>query len=148
MSKRLYIKLAKEFCELDSNTGIWKFKLPDDFTYSRSPAKKITVNSFIYYGAFNPPSGAPQTCDYVSLHCPTLHDGNYNQEAYIATACYNYNSVYKTFPIKSQPQYLEFYFKDYVNGIIKQFYYEAGPTSDFADRDYEERFIIDLCLEY
>ena len=36
MSNRQYVKLSKEYCTLDESTGIWRYKLPDDFTYSRS----------------------------------------------------------------------------------------------------------------
>ena len=146
MSNRQYVKLSKEYCTLDESTGIWRYKLPDDFTYSRSPGKKITVMNFMYYGTWVPRTdGLYSQIDYTTLHSPTLHDGNFNQDNYICTLCYTYNTVFKTFPIRSQPQYLEFYFKDTENKIVKQFYVPPGASGDDT-RGFEQRFTIDIEL--
>ena len=148
MSHRVYIKLSKEYCELNPDTGVWRFKLPDDFVYSRSPNKKITVMNFMYYATYIPRNDNDFiNIDYTTLHSPTLCDGNYNQDNYISTLCYTYNTVYKTYPIRSQPQYLEFYFKDTENNVVKIFYMSPGASGD-DERAYEERFTIDICLEY
>ncbi len=148
MNRQLYVKLSKEYCDFNKDTGIWRFKLPDDFVYSRSPTKKITIMNFMYYATWLPKTeGDFININYTTLHSPTLCDGNYNQDNYIATLCYTYNTVFKTYPIRSQPQYLEFYFKDTENEIIKIFYMEPGESGD-DHRAYEERFTIDVCLEY
>lgn len=146
---KIYVRLTKNACEFDNDTGIWKFKLPDNFMNSRSDSKKITVLNFMYYATYIPSTG-PLQIDYTTLHSPTLCDGNYNQDNYIATLCYNYNTVFKTYQIKSNPQYMEFYFKNMENEIVKLFYHEfVEPTTEGnVERVYEERFSIDLELVF
>lgn len=147
-TNRKYVVLKKEYCTLDESTGMWSFKLPDDFVSSRSPYKRITVLNFMYYATWVPRTGANTIqIDFTELHSPTLTDGNYNQDDYIATLCYTYNSVMKTYPIRSQPQYLNFYFKDTSNSVVKQFYYPPGASGDDV-KAYDERFTIDLELVY
>lgn len=142
-----YIVLKKEFCELNKDTGMWRFKLPDQFTYSNSKEKRITVMNFMYYATWVPRIDSYVNIDYTTLHSPTLCDGNYNQDNYIATLCYTYNTVFKTYPIRSNPQYIEFYFKDTDNNIVKKFYYAKGESGD-DNKAMEERFTIDLELVY
>lgn len=143
-----YIVLKKEYCTLDPNTGIWKFKLPSDFVNSRSIDKRITVLNFMYYASWIPRKDYDYVnIDYTTLHSPTLCDGNYNQDNYIATLCYTYNTVLKTYPIRTNPQYLEFYFKDTEDQIVKKFYYNEGESGD-SNRAFEERFTIDLELSF
>ena len=143
-----YIVLKKEYCELDSKTGIWRYKLPDNFINSRSSNKKITIMNFMFYGTWIPRKDYDYVnMDYTTLHSPTLCDGNFNQDNYIATLCYTYNTVYKTYPIRTSPQYIEFYFKDTDNEIVKEFYYAPGASGDDS-RAFEQRFTIDLELSY
>lgn len=151
MSHKLYVKLDKDCCTLNPDTGVWTFKLPDDFVHSRSPQKRITVLNFMYYATYVPRTG-PNTIqiDFTTLHSPTLCDGNYNQDYYIGTLCYTYNSVFKTYPIKSNPQYLDFYFKNTDKEVVKTFYMPPDPNAEPGDeyylKGYEERFTIDLEL--
>ena len=143
-----YVVLKKEYCTLDSNTGMWSFKLPDDFTHSRYDRKRITVLNFMYYATWVPRTGGNMIqIDFTELHSPTLCDGNYNQDDYIGTLCYTYNSVMKTYQIRSNPQYLLFYFKDTENNVVKQFYYPPGASGD-DNLAMEEKFTIDLELVY
>ena len=143
---RRYIVLKKEYCTLDSNTGMWTFKLPDDFVNSRSDQKRITVLNFMYYATWVPRTGNNTIqIDFTTLHSPTLCDGNYNQDNYIGTLCYTYNSVYKTYPIKTNPQYFKFYFKDTEDNVVKQFFFDKGASGD-DNKAYEEKFSIDLEL--
>ena len=98
---KTYLKLSNEHCELDKLTGIWKIKLPDNFVNSRNPNKRITVLNFMYFPRINPPTqGLNINLEYTSFHSPTLCDGNFNQDNYICTLCYTYNTVFKTYPIK------------------------------------------------
>ena len=143
-----YVVLKKEYCTLNEATGMWSFKLPDDFVNSRSTAKRITVMNFMQYATWIPRT-ENQTIqiDFTTLHSPTLCDGNYNQDNYIGTLCYTYNTVFKTYSIRTNPQYLEFYFKDTENNVVKIFYMEPGASGD-DKRAYEEKFTIDLELVY
>lgn len=147
MNNKTYVKLSKEYCELNPDTGMWRFKLPDDFVNSRSTRKAISVLNFMYYATWVPRTEQYINIDYTSLHSPTLCDGNYNQDNYIATLCYTYNSVFKTYPIRTNPQYLEFYFKDTENNVVKKFDYKPGESGDDL-KGISERFTIDICLEY
>ena len=145
-TNRRYVVLKKDYCTLDSKTGMWSFKLPDDFVNSRSPNKRISVLNFMYYATWIPRTTVSTIqIDFTELHSPTLCDGNYNQNDYIGTLCYTYNSVGKTYPIKSNPQYFLFYFVDTENEIVKQFYYGPGASGD-DNKALEERFTIDLEL--
>ena len=145
---RKYVVLKKEYCHLDEVTGMWTFKLPDDFVNSRSPQKRITVLNFMYYATWVPRTGGNTIqIDFTELHSPTLCDGNYNQDDYIGTLCYTYNSVMKSYPIRTNPQYLKFYFKDTENNIVKQFYFPPGASGDDY-KAYEEKFTIDLELVF
>ena len=158
MTQKLYVRLIKSECVLNPETGVWKYKFPDQFVNSRSPNKKITVLNFLYYGRYFPRNDTDKIqYDHITFHSPTLCDGNYHQDHYIGVFYYNYNTCYKTYDIHSNPQYLEFYFKhpnddkrtnddpDYE--VIKQFDFEPGESG--ADkRRFEERFSVDLCLEY
>ena len=146
MSHRLYVKLDKDCCTLNKDTGMWSFKLPDDFVNSRSDQKRITVMNFMYYATWVPRTGGNTIqIDFTELHSPTLCDGNYNQDDYIGTLCYTYNTVMKTYPIRSNPQYLQFYFKDTEDNIVKDFYFPPGASGDDL-KAYDERFTIDLEL--
>ena len=144
---KTYLKLSNEHCELDKLTGIWRIKLPDNFVNSRNPNKRITVLNFMYFPRINPPTqGLNINLEYTSFHSPTLCDGNFNQDNYICTLCYTYNTVFKTYPIKSSPQYLEFYFKDADNTIIKTFFISGNDIG--TNYDYHEKFVLDLELIY
>lgn len=146
--QRKYIMLCNENSELDTKTGIWKFKLPEDFVNSRSPVKSIKLINFLFYCASIPnTAGINTTIDFTTLHSPTLCDGNYNQDYYIATLCYTYNTYHKIFPIKTQPQYLEFYFKDTERNVTKKFHFAEGE-SGYDNVELEMRFTIDLELCY
>ena len=142
-----YVVLKKEYCTLDSNTGMWSFKLPDDFTQSRYDRKRITVLNFMYYATWVPRTGGNMIqIDFTELHSPTLCDGNYNQDYYIATLCYTYNTYHKIFPIKTQSQYLEFYFRDGNGALIESFWYQTDINE--VNYSFAEKFNIDLELIY
>lgn len=144
--QRLYLRLSNKTCTLDSKTGIWTIQLPSEFSNSNNPDKKITVINFMYYAKLDPPTDTiPIILEYNTFHCPTLCDGNYNQDNYIATLCSTYNTVYKTYPIKSKPKVLEFYFKDSYDDIIKVFFKPKGYDWNY---NYYENFSIDLELIY
>ena len=143
-----YITLNNRNCEFDSKTGMWRFKLPDDFVNSRSNRKYIKLLNFMFYCATIPRNDSIYTnVDYTTLHSPTMCDGNYNQDYYIATLCYTYNTYHKVFPIKSQPQYLEFFFRDSEQEIHLVHYFPPG-ASGYEDTALENRFTIDLELGY
>ena len=147
MSKHQYIKLSNDYCTLNSLTGMWSLRLPDDFINSRNPDKRIVVMNFMYFPRFNPPTeGIYANLEYTTFHSPTLCDGNFNQDNYICTVCYAYNTVFKTYPIKSNPQYLEFFFRDPDGSIIKTFHIPGANIG--ANYDYTEKFSIDLELIY
>ena len=61
---RRYIVLKKEYCHLDELTGMWTFKLPDDFVNSRSDNKRITVMNFMYYATW-----IPRTEGTININC-------------------------------------------------------------------------------
>lgn len=129
---------------------MWKFKLPDDFTMSGSPNKFIKLINFVYYCATIPRNDALEyqlTLDHTSLHSPTMCDGNYHQDYYITTLCSTYNTYHKLYPIRSQPQYLEFFFEGRDHDVVKKFYYKPGE-SGYDNIALEERFVIDLEVGY
>ena len=143
---KTYVRLNKLTCEFDTNTGIWKYKLPDNFTNSRSE-KKITVLNFMYFLRSNHTvSNKYGNIEFTTLHSPTLCDGNYNQDNYICTLCYNQNTIYKTYPIKSNPQYIEFYFRDGNGALIEAFWYQTDVNE--VNYSFAEKFNIDLELIY
>ena len=147
MSQKIFLKLSNDCCKLDTFTGIWSIELPHEFRNSTHPQKRINVLSFMYYPRFDPPTeGMNINLEYTSFHSPTLCDGNFNQDNYICTLCYTYNTVFKTYPIKSSPQYLEFYFKDADNTIIKTFFISGNDIG--TNYDYHEKFVLDLELIY
>lgn len=164
MGKQYFI-LSRETCKFNASNGHWTIDLPREFVNSSKP-KSITVLNFMYYGCYvlnevNIDTGEEdkslqgyQQLDYTSFHCPTLIDGNFNQnDNYIASLCYNYNTVYKTYPIKSRCEQIEFWFKTSCNMLIKQFDLppdQHGNTDKpiYEQCDYEERFIIELELNY
>lgn len=144
MSQKIYIRLTKNNSNFNENTGMWKFELPREFTNSKHPNKQITIMNFMYYGRVDPPTeNITVNLEYTTLHSPTLCDGNFNQDNYIATLCYTYNTVFKTYPIKSNPQFIEFYFKDVDDNIIKDFYVENFYN---INTNFEQKFNIDLEL--
>ena len=123
----LFFKLSNEYCKLDKFTGIWSIELPQEFRNSIHPNKRINVLSFMYYPRFDPPTqGMNLNLEYTSFHSPTLCDGNFNQDNYICTLCYTYNTVLKTYPIKSHPQELKFYFKNADGDVIKTFFVSSA----------------------
>ena len=160
--RKQYFVLCKETCKFNEDNYHWTIDLPRDFVNSSKP-KQITVLNFMYYGCYvtnetNVATGKKektlqgyQQLDYTSLHCPTLLDGNVQQnDYYIASLCYQYNTVFKTFPIKTHAEQIEFWFKTSCGMIVKQFDLEPdkhGNTS-YSNCHYEERFVIDLELIY
>ena len=147
MTHKQYFVLTKNNCKFNEETGHWTIDLPREFVHSAKP-KSITVLNFMYYGTWVPKTGGFMNMEHTSFHCPTLIDGNFHQENYyINTIAYNYNTVYKTYPIKSHCEKLEFWFKDADGEIIKLFYIPK-VQSGYDDRAYEERFVIDLLLEF
>ena len=128
---------------------MWKIELPRDFVDSRNPNKSISVLNFKYVCKHDCENHLNTTIaiDETSFHSPTLSDGNFNQDNYICTLCYTYNTVFKSYPIKSNPQYIEFYFKDTDDNIVKKFHYAKGESGDDL-KELEERFTIDLELVY
>lgn len=150
---KMYFRLNNNLCQLNPDTGVWKIELPQEFVNSRSINKAINVLNFQYTCGYTTSLGSNiqtrliEAIDYTTLHSPTLCDGNYNQDNYICMLCYTYNSVYKTYPIKTNPQYLEFYFKDTANKVVKQFSYPPG-ASGHDTYWLEERFNIDLEFIY
>ena len=147
MNKK-YIRLNNNTCEFNNKTYWWKFKLPEDFTNSKSPNKKISVINFMYIIKTSKPiANVHYNVEFTTFHSPTLCDGNYNQDNYICTLCYNQNTIYKTYPIKSTPQYLEFYFRDAIDQIIGAFQYQS-IDSEGNYYDCRECFNLDLELIY
>ena len=158
MNNRKYLVLTKETCTFNKETGHWTIDLPRDFV-NGSRLKHITVLNFMYYGCFVLDDSDPKECalqsmvqlDYTSFHCPTLIDGNFHQEDYyIATLCYNYNTVNKVYPIRSHCEKLEFWFKNTSKQTVTDFEVKY-PQHGFDDRKnqkYEERFTIELELVY
>ena len=145
---RLYFTLTNKNCKLNKNNGMWSIELPRDFMDSRRPAKAISVLNFKYYSTHNCNQhlNTLMAIDETSFHSPTLCDGNFNQDYYITNANYVYNTVYKTYKIRSNPQYFEFFFKNSKDEIIKQFDYtadEVGGTCPII-----EKFRIELELIY
>lgn len=148
MSQKLYLRLNNDTCELNNKTAIWRIKLPNEFTNSRNPDKKIIVNNFMYIIKTNSTVTIPPSInvEFTTFHSPTLCDGNYNQDNYICTLCYNQNTIYKTYPIKSNPQYLEFYFRDGNGALIESFWYQTDINE--VNYSFAEKFNIDLELIY
>ena len=163
--RKQYFVLSRETCTFNKDTCHWTIDLPRDFVSSAKP-KSITVLNFMYYGCYvlneiivdtgeeDKSLQGYQQLDYTSFHCPTLLDGNVQQnDYYIASLCYQYNTVYKTFPIMSHAEKLEFWFKTSCGMIVKQFDLtpeEHGNTDKpiYSNCDYEERFVIELELSY
>lgn len=151
--RKTYFRLHNRNCILNPDTGVWKIELPQEFVNSRYVNKAITVLNFQYTCGYTTSLGSnfqtklTEAIDYTTLHSPTLCDGNFNQNNYICMLCYNYNSVYKTYPIRSNPQYMEFYFKDTADKVVKTFIYAPG-ASGHDTYWMEERFNIDLELIY
>lgn len=129
---KLYFYLTNDLCTLDSSTGVWKIELPRDFMTSRSPLKSITVLNFKYIYKHDCRNHADTVIpiDETSFHSPTLTDGNFNQDHYITNANYNFNTVYKTYNIRSQPQHFEFFFKNVHGEVVKKFYYTAEESGE------------------
>ena len=148
MSQKIYLRLNNNLCEFNNNTFKWRFELPREFTNSKHPDKKINVLNFMYIIRTSVPIVDKHiNVEFTSFHSPTLCDGNYNQDNYICTLCYTQNTVYKSYQIKSNPQYIEFYFKDALNRMIESFQYENVDSSG-THYDCEEYFNIDLELWY
>ena len=145
---RIYFLLTNKTCKLDESTGIWSVDLPVDFVNAPLINKTITVLTFMYYGTWVPRTDDYIDLQYTSFHSPTLCDGNFSQnDYYISSLSYNYNTVHKTYEIGSMSQKLEFFFKDAEGEVIKKFYFKKGE-SGYDDREYEERFVIELQLDY
>lgn len=136
---KLYFYLSNDLCTLNENTGMWSIELPRDFTLSRSPQKSISVLNFKYCYKHDCVNHHTTTIpiDETSFHSPTLSDGNFNQDHYITNANYQFNTVYKSYRIRSQPQFFEFFFKNVHGEVVKKFNYskvESGeecPTIEF-----------------
>lgn len=146
--RRMYFKLSKETCKFNENTGIWSVELPREFTNSNSPDKRINVLTFMYFVTLDPVTANVEiNTEYTSFHSPTLCDGNFNQDNYIYTLCYTQSTIAKSYPIKSKPQTLEFYFKDSNNELIIHYDY-FGEDSNKVHWRAVEKFVIDLELIY
>ena len=98
---------ARNFAVFDYGRNQWIFEFPHWFWNSENENKSITIESFQYYK----PDG---TSDIgTTLHSETLIDGNYSQfDNMIGLSAINLN---RTFTIANKPQFLEFYFKDYLS---------------------------------
>ena len=146
MTQKIYLRLNNDTCEFNEKTDLWRIKIPEVFTNSRNPDKKIVVNNFMYCTIADQGSLANLLQkEFITFHSPTLCDGNFNQDNYICTLCYNQNTIYKTYPIKSNPQYIEFYFNDADNNRITGFW-NWGIDSNGQKYEYREKFNIDLEL--
>lgn len=145
--KMTYFHAKNNNSIFNPNTGLWKIELPYEFTMSNNPNKSITLLNFMYYARWTPDTADPINLSETTLHSPTLCDGNWNQDYYITTITYEYNTVMKSYPIKTKPQYLEFFFKNYDGTIVKKFVYQPGESGD-DNRGMEERFLIELELFY
>ena len=133
---------------------MWRIELPRDFVDSRNPNKSISVLNFKYVCKHDCENHLNTTIaiDETSFHSPTLSDGNFNQDHYITNANYQFNTVYKTYRIRTNPQYLEFYFRDSRNNIVKQFYYTKEQSGLVDNNGVEcamiEQFRVELELIY
>ena len=151
---RLYFYLTNDLCTLNPDTGMWRIELPRDFIDSRRPAKAISVMNFKYVAkhACENHLNTSVPIDETSFHSPTLSDGNFNQDHFVTTANYQFNTVYKTYKIRTNPQFFEFYFRDSRGNIIKKFYY-TGEESGLVDANglkcpMIESFRVELELIY
>ena len=144
----MYFIITKENSTLDAKTGHWYCDLPDDFVNSNRP-KKINVINFTYYVSTRPRTTTLNTnLEFTSLHSSTLIDGNFNQyDNYICGLCknYTYNTVYKTYPIKTRPQCIEFWFRNENREMVTGFEYTVTENGD--DVLVLENFVIELNLE-
>lgn len=146
MSQKIYLRLNNDTCKFDENTNMWRIELPRDFTNSRNTNKRINVINFMFSAILDPPTANVKiNIEFTTFHSPTLCDGNFNQDNYICTLCYTQNTFHKSYQIKSNPQYIEFYFKNSNNEIIQGYWYEGF---DESNRHYEftEKFNVDLEL--
>ena len=145
---RLYLRLTNDLCEFNSNTSMWRIRLPSEFTNSTDPNKRINVLSFMFFNKFkeNTANVSINQDDYTSFHSPTLCDGNFNQDNYICTLCYTQNTIAKTYSIKSNPQYVDFYFKDGCGELIEGFFYFGNENNGYYE--FTKTFNIDLELIY
>ena len=131
MSRKLYFYLTNDYCTLNESTGIWRIELPRDFVDSRNPNKTISVLNFKYVSKHDCDLHKTTIAiDETSFHSPTLSDGNFNQDHYITNGNYLFNTVYKTYPIRSNPQYFEFFFRDSRGNIVKKFYYTEDESGE------------------
>lgn len=148
MAQKIYLRLNNDTCECDEQSSMWRIKIPEVFTNSRNPDKKITVLNFMYIIKTNSSMYTPPSIniEFTTFHSPTLCDGNFNQDNYICTLCYNQNTVYKTYPIKSNPQYIEFYFRDGNGALVEAFWYQDSVNGN--QYVFSEKFNIDLELIY
>ena len=151
MNERYFI-LNNNTATLDEETGKWKIDLPMEFVNSNKP-KSITILNFMFFMITTP--HRQDECDtsivYTSLHSSTLTDGNTNQEDHYITSLsfrYTYNTVFKTYPIKSRAQSIEFWFKDEYGEIIKDFEIPIGSFPENSNVGGQQKFVIELLLKY
>ena len=144
----MYFIVSKENAVYNENTGHWYVDLPDDFVNTHRD-RKITVINFSYFVITKPRTTTLNTnIEFTSLHSPTLIDGNFNQyDNYICGLCknYTYNTIYKSYPIKTRPQGIEFWFKNANGEMVTEFDYTVTENGD--DVIVTENFIIELNLE-
>ena len=120
--RKTYFVLTNRYCTNDSNTHHWFCDLPLDFANSDSE-KYITVTNFFTDEAFTLQNGnwgdslgQSFLTPHIAFHCPTLHDGNFNQHNYVCTC--TEDVVPKTFPITSHPHQIEFWFEEMATGTL------------------------------
>ena len=149
----MYFTITNDNATLDPNTGHWYIDLPEDFSHTHR-IKRITVNTFTYYITTLPLNQTDVSTNdrlYVSLHSPTLCDGNFSQNDYFITGLcknYAYNTIYKTYPIKTRPQKIEFWFKNELGNIVKDFQYIVDKNiNDGPETTVFEKFVIEMNLE-
>ena len=154
--RRTYLKLSNTTCTFNASTGIWSIDLPRDFINSDAPNKRINVLTFMYFVTTEPTTtNIVINTEYTTFHSPTLCDGNFNQDNYICTLCYTQSAIARSYPIKSKPQKLEFYFRDSNNELIISYEYfgqesdsTVGGSSTTGTWKAHEKFAIDLELIY
>ena len=144
----MYFYLTNQLFKLNSDTGMWSIELPRDFSDSRNPNKSISVLNFKYICKHDCVNHLTTTIpiDETTFHSPTLTDVNFNQDHYITDANNQFNIVQKTYKIRSNPQYFEFYFKGSSGNIIKQFYFTKEQSG--LECPLIEQFRVELELMY